>query len=284
LYDQQVSFKKVTKWVVANGDQVERLDKIYDHAKALNVPIHYQSKEQCLKGEPRVKADVALVLPETGILNSHELMESLLFEFESNGGDAVFHTKVIGMERDGDGYRVELISHGEPVSIQAMNVINAAGLYSDKIAAMVLPESIVPKLYFAKGHYYTTNKKVASRLIYPIPCKNITSLGLHLTIDMGGMIKFGPDVLFQESRSDYSFQGDVDLAVKEISGYIHGIEKHDLQEGYTGIRPKLAAPGGTFEDFLIEQPIPGFVNLMGIESPGLTSTLAIAEYVEDLLY
>jgi 2-hydroxyglutarate dehydrogenase len=280
----RIPHQKITKWVVAPQDQEDRLDQIYEHAKQLGIPIYYQSKERGLKLEPLIKCNSSVVLPETGIFDSHQFMQSLLFDYEILGGDVSFKTKVMDISPDGDGYRVLLDARGESMTINTPNIINAAGLYSDVIASMVLCSTTVPKLYFAKGHYYATKKKIAKRLIYPIPCKNLTSLGLHLTIDLGGNSKFGPDVLFQDSRTDYGFEGDIQQAIQEISTFVAGIRKEDLSFGYTGIRPKLAPPGGAFQDFKIEHPLKGFINLMGIESPGLTSSLAIAETVEKMLY
>ncbi|KAJ1677060.1 hypothetical protein EV182_006960 [Spiromyces aspiralis] len=179
------------------------------------------------------------------------------------------------------------------MTIKAQTVINAAGLWSDSVARMPLPpDQASTRLYYAKGRYYSYSGSAikVSRLIYPVPDPNITTLGTHLTIDLGGRIKFGPDLTWTDSPTDYAVTHGEALGdfVQAISTYLPAITAEDLHIDYAGIRPKLQPPGGPFCDFVIrnevDKGLPGFINLLGIESPGLTASLAIAKYVECLLY
>ncbi|KAI9502948.1 hypothetical protein GGI25_003222 [Coemansia spiralis] len=323
LYDycnrRNVPFGKVGKWVVAqNDEQAEYLHRLAKHCVDLDVPVEIIGKTQAQGIEPFVRTHQVLVSPTTGILDSHAYMLALHQDLEDNGADFAPNTEVIAIstgqqkykqEKDGnsttsDGYRV-LVSTGDSdtpfMAIKASVVVNAAGLWADRIANMLVPEHhewrTKYKLHFAKGRYYMytggtdgSAKIKVNRLIYPVPDKQITSLGTHLTIDMGGAIRFGPDLEWITSNTNYAADSasSIDDAVSAISEYLPGISAEDLSPGYTGIRPKLQPPGGAFRDFVIKEEadtgFPGFVNLLGIESPGLTASLAIARMVNSLVY
>lgn len=164
-------------------------------------------------------------------------------------------------------------------------VINASGLNCYKVAKMILPNLELKDLSikYAKGHYFSyRGKKTVKRLVYPIPDKNLASLGTHLTLDLSGKIKFGPDIQFV-SDIDYKFTATRDNFVAAVRAYFPSISHTDLVEDYVGIRPKIETGKDGFKDFHISNH-DGFINLMGIESPGLTSSLAIAEEVMELIY
>ncbi|KAF9282385.1 hypothetical protein BGZ68_005998 [Mortierella alpina] len=214
-------------------------------------------------------------------------------------------------------FRVRMNTPSGPVTVKAATVVNSAGLHADKIDKMLIsrPETMSStasgdgvggmdwdidddasafrpfKLHYCKGHYYSySGPALVSRLIYPVPDKHLASLGTHLTLDLAGRMRFGPDLHYIDRLDDYSIDPAtvgsplaMEAVSKVIQTYLPAIKPSSLYADYAGIRPKLAGPGEPFRDFFIQQ-CSGYVSLGGIESPGLTSSLAIAEYVEDLLY
>ncbi|CAG9937129.1 unnamed protein product, partial [Clonostachys rosea f. rosea IK726] len=184
---------------------------------------------------------------------------------------------------------------GELSSITSETIVNSAGLGAVEIHNMIVEEKDRMELFFAKGNYfsYTASRPRISRLIYPAPEPGAGGLGTHLTMDLGGRLKFGPDVEWVDSPDDLTVSGDrLQTAIAEIKRYLPGIDETCLEPDYAGIRPKLGKGGsvalgkGSISDFIVrkEDGYSGWVNLLGIESPGLTSSLAIAEMVEELLY
>ncbi|KAJ2900902.1 hypothetical protein IWW38_000277 [Coemansia aciculifera] len=300
---QGIEHRKVGKWVVAQGaEQIEYLHGLRRHCNELNVPAEIISATMAHKEEPMVRADAALVSPTTGIVDSHEFMASLLRELTDSGGTFAPNTSVVAMQRDLDAYKV-LVTTGDPetpfMAIRAPVVVNAAGLWADRIANMLVPDSHPwrqqYRLHFAKGRYYVLDAKASARLgirrlVYPVPDRNVVSLGTHLTLDLAGTIRFGPDVEWTASNDDYAPEGGAPIpdVVQAINMYLPAVRSEDLCLGYTGIRPKLQHPGGAFRDFVVREEsdmgMPGLVNLIGIESPGLTSSLAIATMVDGMLH
>ncbi|KAF9181916.1 hypothetical protein BGZ51_005117 [Haplosporangium sp. Z 767] len=227
-------------------------------------------------------------------------------------GDTNINTKEQGRHQEhrfpsahpagGGGFRVRMNSPAGVVTVKAATVVNSAGLHSDRIYNMILSSRATTRessdsekpplqLHYCKGHYYGySGPSLVSRLIYPVPDKNLTSLGTHLTLDLAGRMRFGPDVLYIDRLDDYTIDPEtvgspssLETVSKIIQTYLPAIKPSSLYVDYAGIRPKLAGPGESFRDFMIEDH-DGFVHLVGIESPGLTSSLAIAEYVEKMLY
>lgn len=309
-----IEHQKTGKWIVAQTpEQAKYLSEIHEHAKKLNVPTRFITKEESKKEEPEVFAKEAILeSSSTGIIDSHGLMMYLLGQFEDKGGDMAYMTTVTSLQkRSGGGFDVTFKSKdGEETSIDAGVVINSAGLYACDISNMLLPEERWIKPYYAKGNYftYTASKPKTKRLIYPCPEKNFVgychlsefaygSLGTHLTLDLAGRIRFGPDIRWVTDPTDYKVNDShLDDVYAAVSQYLPNIDRNSLAGDYTGIRlnplntesnkrPKLGPKGSAFQDFVIrlEDGFPGFVNLLGIESPGLTSSLAIAEDVDSLL-
>ncbi|KAJ2358953.1 hypothetical protein IWW50_000353 [Coemansia erecta] len=300
-----VPFQRVGKWVVAqNDDQAGYLRRLAAHCADVGVPAHMVGQQQAKHDEPCVRAHAVLASPTTGIIDSHALMLALHQDLTERGADLALGSEIEALcKDDAGGYRV-LVATGcddtPHMAVRAGAVVNAAGLWADRIAHMLVPRShewrTKYKLHFAKGRYYLyTNAgngpgvKV-QRLVYPVPDKQVTSLGTHLTLDMGGAIRFGPDLEWVASNTDYAINGGepVERVAVVVAEYLPAIRAENLALGYTGIRPKLQPPGGAFRDFVVKEEsdagFPGFVNLMGIESPGLTSSLAIAQMVDDLLH
>ncbi|KAG0343408.1 hypothetical protein BG004_005338 [Podila humilis] len=284
-------------------------------------PTFLLSQKEMTSQEPHVHGRAALVSPRTGIVDVHGLMQFLEMRIQERGGDVVLQCEVTGLERlnpltsqdihqntSSSSFRVEMKSPAGPVIAKAATVINSAGLHADKVLQMLhdsaigqqstdrssaevfAPAPAPYKLHFCKGHYYSySGPSLVSRLIYPVPDKNLAGLGTHLTLDLAGRMRFGPDILYVDDHEDYSIDSgtvgsmaSMEKVAKVIQTYLPRVDAALLYPDYAGIRPKLAGPGEPFRDFEIEH-YGGFVNLAGIESPGLTSSLAIAEHVETLL-
>jgi L-2-hydroxyglutarate oxidase LhgO len=262
------------------------------------------SSSEAARREPEVRARAGILESETtGIVDSHALMTYLQGDFEDKGGDCAFLTEVVGIEAlngGRDGYRITARSgsgdESETTSIVAETLINSAGNYACNINNMLLPESRHRKPYYAKGTYFSYAASFPTRapsvLVYPATLPGHGGLGTHLTLDMGGQIRFGPDVEWVDDPNDLKPSPErLHLAIPEIKAYLPSIDPEAISLSYCGIRPKLSKGGSVntgkgFQDFVIqeEEGFPGFVNLLGIESPGLTSCLAIAEVVEGILY
>jgi L-2-hydroxyglutarate oxidase LhgO len=229
--------------------------------------------------EPQLTCAAALFSPDTGIVDSHAYMLALQGDAEAHGASFAFHAPLTG-GRAGQGEIVLEIGGESPMTLSARSLIVAAGLSACPIARLLgLPD--VPQDYLCKGNYFSlTGRQPFARLVYPVPVAG--GLGVHYTLDMGGRGRFGPDVQWIDNE-DYAVdprRGDQFYAA--IRRYWPGLADGALEPSYSGIRPKISAPGEPAADFRIANPVPGVVALYGIESPGLTSSLAIAEQVAAL--
>ncbi|MEX0751353.1 MAG: NAD(P)/FAD-dependent oxidoreductase, partial [Xanthobacteraceae bacterium] len=231
--------------------------------------------------EPELACIGALVSPQTGILDAHAYMLALRGDLEDRSGRIAFHTTVEHLERTSRGWRVHF--SGKEAGTQDVDaVVNAAGLGAQALARRTAgyPAERVPPLILAKGSYFNfAGRPVFSRLIYPVPVDG--GIGIHVTLDMAGQMRFGPDVEWVEHENYDVDPKRADAFYARIRGYWPGLPDRALVPAYAGIRPKLTGPGEPAADFLIEGPaqhgLPGLVHLFGIESPGLTSSLSIAE-------
>ncbi len=284
-----VSYRRCGKLVVATSPaQQTMLDLIRDNAQANGVAaIEMLTALQARRLEPELKCSAALLCPATGIIDSHGLMLSLLGDAERHGAALAPQTPLIGGVASDHGIRLQT-GGSEPAELLASYVVNAAGLSAPAVAAAIegMPPQCVPTAYLAKGSYFAlTGKAPFSRLVYPVPEPG--GLGVHLTLDLAGQARFGPDVEWIE-RIDYAVDPQRGRRFyAEIRKYWPGLAEGALQPAYAGVRPKISAPDAPAADFVIQGPaahgLPGLVNLFGIESPGLTSCLAIADRVNDLL-
>jgi L-2-hydroxyglutarate oxidase LhgO len=287
--ERGVNHKRITKVIVATAeDEIATLVKYKTQAEHNGVDdLRWLDAQAVAALEPNVRAVAGVLSPSTGIIDSHALMLAYQGDAENRGASVVFDSPVTGgCARDG---ACELEVGGrEPMRIRARIVVNAAGLTAPSVARSIagVPAATVPGQYFCKGHYYVlAGKAPFSRLIYPVG----SGLwhGVHVTLDLGGQVKFGPDLHWQDD-CDYSFDESREAAFYgAIRHYYPALKDGDLQPGYTGIRPKITPKGEPAADFLIAGPrehgVAGMVNLFGIESPGLTSSLAIADHVARLL-
>jgi L-2-hydroxyglutarate oxidase LhgO len=292
LYDyaaeRGLPHRRCGKLIVATAPaQVAQLDAIAAKARANGVDdLVLLNREQARAMEPQLECLAALHSPSTGIVDSHVLMLSLQGDLEDAGGVLALKSAVVRAEC-ADGAVVLMAQDG--TALRCNSVVNAAGLAAPALARRFdgLPESAVPAAHFAKGSYFTlAGRAPFSHLIYPVP--EAAGLGVHLTLDLGGQAKFGPDVQWVASPDDLVVdpkRGDGFYA--EVRKYWPALPDGALIPGYAGIRPKISGPGEPARDFLIEGPathgVPGLVNLFGIESPGLTSSLAIGRHVTALL-
>ncbi len=273
--------------VATQAGQVAQLQGIIDKAAANGVPdLVLFSREQARAMEPQLECIAAVHSPSTGIVDSHALMLALQGDLENAGGMVALNSPLQHAEC---GPAAIILIANDGTTLRARTVVNAAGLHAPTLAGRftgLVPQH-VPTPYFAKGNYFTlAGRSPFNRLIYPVP--EAAGLGVHLTIDLGGQAKFGPDVEWVDSPDDLlvdAARGDAFYA--EVRKYWPALPDGALQPGYAGIRPKLQAPGTPAHDFVVQGPdehgVAGLVNLFGIESPGLTSSLALAEHVALLL-
>ena len=290
----KVPFKKTGKYIVAVNEQEQvQLNQIKLKANNNGVSdLEFLNSQHLAKTEPQLTAHSALFSPSTGILDSHEYMQSLLWQAQKNGAFFVGCSEFIKALKNKEGFSVEIKNTLDETSsqINCSLLINAAGLNAQHCANNIegLSSSDIPPLFYCRGHYFTyQGKSPFKHLIYPVPEKNTTGLGIHSTLDMAGQIKFGPDIQYID-QINYQFdeQGINQLKTRfaqAIKRYWPHLNTEKLQTGYTGIRPKLQGPGQGFMDFAIhdqsQHGVEGLINLFGIESPGLTASLAIAEHV-----
>ena len=292
LYDycaaRGIGHRRCGKLIVATEHaQVPQLAGIMAKAAANGVnDLVLLTREQARAMEPALECVAAIHSPSTGIVDSHALMLSLQGDLEAAGGIVVLNTAVAHMEYTQSAINLVTID-GTQLRVKA--VVNAAGLHAVALAKRFqgLDPVHVPNAFFAKGNYFTlTGRSPFNRLIYPVP--QAAGLGVHLTVDLGGQAKFGPDVQWMDAADDLNVdaaRGDAFYA--EVRKYWPGLQDGALVPGYAGIRPKISAPHEAARDFMIQGPadhgVAGLVNLFGIESPGLTSALAIANFVTPLL-
>ncbi len=283
-----VAYRRCGKLLVATAPaQVPGLRAIVDRARRNGVDdLALLDAAQARGLESELACEAAIYSPGTGIVDSHALMLALCGDIGNAGGMIVFNSPV-EQARCADS-AIELVAV-DGTQLHATMVVNAAGLQAPALAARFagLDPSQVPRAYFAKGNYFTLGARTPFRhLIYPVP--QAGGLGVHLTLDLGGQARFGPDVQWVDSPDDLRVDpARAEAFYGEVRKYWPGLQEGALMPGYAGIRPKIHRPGSDSADFWIAGPaqhgVSGLVNLFGIESPGLTSALAIGEHVARLL-
>ena len=284
-----IAHKKMGKWIVAqNETQAERLYQLQQAGKSNGVEdLRFLSPNTISIAEPSLKASEVLYSPSTGILDSHAYMQSLVNDIESGGGVIVYKTPFEQAHVMPHGFEIRL-GGVDPSKVSTQHLINAAGLQAVGVAKCIdgLVSSHIPQACFAKGNYYTYMGHVPfKRLIYPVP--ETGGLGIHLTLDMGGQPRFGPDVEWID-KIDYQVnEQSRQKFAQAIQTYWPECDPSKLTPTYSGIRPKLGTSQQFSSDFVIQieqdHGIAGLVNLFGIESPGLTASLAIAEQVSSIV-
>ena len=292
LYDycqtHHIGHRRCGKLIVATtASQLERLDAIAHQGTANGVQgLVRLSRAQTLALEPALNCTGALLSTSTGIVDSHALMLQLQADMEAAGGILVLNCPVVQINAAFGAMKVIV---GDGTVLTASAVVNAAGLTAPVLAGCIngLPAQHVPPAFYAKGNYFSlAGRSPFTHLVYPVP--EAAGLGIHATIDLGGQVKFGPDVQWVDSAADLTVDpARSETFYAEIRKYWSGLQDGALQPSYAGIRPKLADAGQPSHDFVIHGPadhgISGLVNLFGIESPGLTASLAIAQRVAEIL-
>ena len=293
LYDycagHGVPHSNVGKIVVAvTTDEIATLKSYVQKAEGNGVgDLRWLSREELRELEPEVECVAGFLSPSTGIVDSHALMLAYQGDAQNNGAAVVFKSPVESGTVGPEGIVLN-VGGNEPMTIACKSVVNSAGLFAQNIARSIegVPAHGIPRQFFAKAHYFTlSGRPPFKRLVYPVASN--AHLGVHVTVDMAGQIRFGPDVSWVDAV-DYGFDRSREpLFYEAIRKYYPGLKDGQLQPGYTGIRPKVSGPKEPAADFIISGPrdhgVGGLVNLFGIESPGLTASLAIAANVRALL-
>ena len=289
-----VDHRRCGKLVVAtDAAQLASLKTIEARAQANGVPVEWLSGPEAVALEPALDAQAALLSPSTGIVDSHGLMLALQGDIEAAGGAVALASQVVRGEVCADGLVLEVLAEGAPMWLKARTVVNAGGLHACAVARSLqgLDARHVPTERYAKGSYFSlAGKAPFSRLIYPAP--QDAWLGVHLTLDLGGQAKFGPDLEWLPAGLD-PLAIDYTVDARRAYGFYDEVRRYwpalvdgALQPSYSGVRPKIYGPGDAAPDFRIDGPahhgVPGLINLFGIESPGLTSALALGEYVANM--
>jgi L-2-hydroxyglutarate oxidase LhgO len=287
--ERGVAAPRIGKLVVATApDEIPALEAVARRAAANGVTdLRWLESREAQALEPALACTAALLSPSTGIIDSHGLMLAYQGDAEGAGAQIVCRAPILGGAVTADGFVLE-IGGDAAMRLGCRRLINCAGLDAVALASRIdgVPAAALPRAYLCKGSYYSLSGRAPfSRLIYPVP--EHAGLGVHLTLDLGGQARFGPDVEWVET-CNY----DVDIA--RAAGFYAAIRRYwpalpddSLQPGYAGIRPKITGPGEPAADFRIDGPevhgVAGLVNLLGIESPGLTASLAIADHVAALV-
>ncbi|OGW75650.1 MAG: hypothetical protein A2Z72_08965 [Omnitrophica bacterium RBG_13_46_9] len=288
-----IPYRKLGKLIIAyDREGIDRLGGIYDNAVGCGIgDLRFLSRKEIKTLEPDIEAESAIFTPDTGIVDTHSLMKFFFQASKERNVDFAFSVEVIGIKKERSFYEITVNEPGgDSFSFQSRAVINCAGLESDKIAefAGMDPEKLCYRIHYCKGQYFrmrNPDKFRIKHLVYPPPTE--IDLGIHLTPDLGGGIRLGPDAKYVkeinydiEEKEKYAF-------LSSVSKFLPSLEKDDLIPDTAGVRPKLQSEEDGFRDFVIQDEgkngFPNFVDLIGIESPGLTSCLAIAETVKKFI-
>lgn len=291
LYDfcehHDVPYRKIGKLIVAPKTDHTELDRLEQKARSLNIPIERLTRHEIQEREPDVRAEAALFSPETGIIDSHIYMQRLAQEAERQGALLMKQTRYLKGEADNGLWHITLQTSDGDYRVTTEHLINAAGLHSHDVATRSGTDtSTLPTLHYCRGHYFSYQGKSPFRhLIYPLPEKDLAGLGIHATLDLGDQVRFGPDTEYLVSHNRH-YAVPEELKTKfyhAISSYFPNVDVSQLHPDYAGIRPKLSGPGESAQDFVIfrdnRMEAAPLLHLLGIESPGLTSSLALADKI-----
>jgi L-2-hydroxyglutarate oxidase LhgO len=292
--EYKVPINRCGKLLVATAEaEIDQLAAIEVKAARNGVDdLRRLTAEEAYRLEPDIRCIAATLSPSTGVIDSHLFMAALEARLLDAGGQIAFNSEVVGVSLlQETEFQLSILSGGEVSDLCCARLINAAGLGASRVGRMIesrKSDYVVPGLFPAKGHYFALSTHAPFKhLIYPMPSAD--ALGVHVTLDISGAAKFGPDIYWQRGI-DYAFV-DADARredfAKEIRRYWPELAEDALVPAYTGIRPKIFSQGMPPADFAIhgeeQHGVPGFIALYGIESPGLTSSLAIGTYVADML-
>jgi L-2-hydroxyglutarate oxidase LhgO len=285
---------QITKIISAGSpEELPKLEEILNNATKNRVELRMLDARETQRLEPNIRTCGSLFSPRTGIISAHSLMDYFFHSAENRGATLQHKCEVVEIDHKSGEYVITINEPGATNKFSAEKVINAAGLFSDRIAAMagIDIDKAGYRLRYCKGSYFSISSakaKLISRLVYPVPTKD--SLGVHALLDLGGRLRFGPDVEYlAQNELDYSVSDEKRiLFLQSIQKILPTVRDEDISPDMCGIRPKLQLENGLAQDFIIvhekDRGLEGFVNLVGIESPGLTASPAIARYVENMLF
>ena len=288
-----VGHKQIGKLITATNDsELKVLESTYSIGTKNGVVLEMLSRDQTLKLEPNINTVGSIFSPTTGIVSAHELMDCYHHIAVNNGVTVQHHCEVVGIEKRGGEYAITVSEGGQRSAFTSERVINSAGLYSDRVAQMagIDIDKAGYRMVFAKGSYFSvasSKAKLVSRLVYPVPHKE--TLGVHVVLDLGGRLRMGPDTEYMdELNCDYSVaESKRKVFAESVRRILPAIADEDLSPDMSGIRPKLQRKGEDEKDWIIvhekQRGLEGFYNLIGMESPALTASAAIARYVEGIL-
>ncbi len=284
-HERGIPHRRCGKLIVATNEvQTNTLGEIKAKAAANGVDdLTWLTPNEVRAMEPEVACTAALLSPSTGIIDSHSLMLAFQGDAEDHGAFLAFNAALERGRIADDGIELE-VGGAEPMALKTRFLVNAAGLEAPAVARKLegLNQDLLPRTHYAKGNYYTlSGARPFKHLVYPVPEEG--GLGIHVTIDLGGQVKFGPDVEWIDELNYDVDPRRSDKFYDVIRSYYPGLKDGAIEPGYAGIRPKITAKGEPAADFVIQGPtdhgVPGLVNLLGIESPGLTASMAIAKHV-----
>lgn len=291
----RIAYQQIGKYIVAQADQEQELQRLAENAQASGVDdLRWISRLSLLEIEPAVRASHALFSPSTGILDSHGYMQSLLHLAQNQGVLFAPFTDVEAVEWHAGTFTLTSAIRNKTVreqyQFQASILINCAGLNAVAVATAISASQHIPipELYFCKGDYFVyTAPSPIRHLVYPLPDQHAAGLGIHATLDLAGQLRFGPDIEFIDAIHYHIDPCKAAAFAQAIASYFPDISADKLRPAYSGIRPKLAPAGKPAQDFYIQDgrdfAVPGLVQLFGIESPGLTASLAIGEHVNAMV-
>lgn len=290
-----IGYRRLGKLIVAaSGEETGQLQELQERGQRNGAEdLKIISRRGLKKLEPNVEGVAALLSPSTGIIDAHALMEYFAARAKEGRAEVAYRKNVVGIEKLSDSYRVTVEENDkDKFSFATRILINCAGLYCDKIAkfAGIDIAKAGYRLHYSKGEYFSVGNgknKLVKRLIYPVPETKFTGLGVHVALDLEGGMRLGPNAEYVESI-DYTVDSrHKDEFYNSVKRMLPFIEYQDLEPEMAGIRPKLQGPGEDVKDFVIrdetDKGLPGLIDLIGIESPGLTSSPAIARYVADMV-
>jgi L-2-hydroxyglutarate oxidase LhgO len=284
----EIPCRRLGKLTVAiEEEEIVELEKLMQMGEENGVEgLRFLEREEVKKMEPNIDVEKALYSPSTGIVEPDEFMNFFYAQAHTNNAILATETEVTGLRKVGNGYEVSGISVGEKFTIMAKTVINCAGLYSDKIATMVGldVDKLGYRLHYCKGDYFrVVGKPPVKMLVYPVP--KGPGLGIHLTPDLAGTVRLGPNAYYINSIN-YEVESNEKEFREDVKRFLPSIREHQIQADSAGIRPKLQGPNDGFRDFVIrheaDRDLFGLINLIGIESPGLTAAPAVGEFVSEI--
>ncbi|MFW6286571.1 MAG: NAD(P)/FAD-dependent oxidoreductase [Candidatus Sumerlaeota bacterium] len=291
-----VPYKRITKFITAtNPAEVPRLRALMQHANSMGAgKLQWLDGPEAREWEPELRCEAAVFSPNTGILDSHVLMETLERQAEEKDAIIQYHSRLKAIRKlDGGGFELTIDQPSGEEVFTSRVLINSAGLHAQDIARMagIDTQKADYGIHLCKGEYFAVNNHKLSanigRLIYPLPCADSRSLGIHTRFDLTGRLSFGPSAEWVD-EIDYTVNPDhLDLFYESGVKFLPALERDDLTPDMAGIRPKLQAPGEPQRDFIIREEsdkgLPGLINLIGIDSPGLTACLSIADHVDSMV-